>query len=363
MTRVDDATDRKTLGKRLVRQEGFAGIGRLAIGLIHELNNPLDGARRYLRLLIGQMPENDQKRMYVEQIQNGLLQISNVVDGLMDLTRASMSSSGLTDVKQSIEKALFFYRRWILSQNIKVEIEFCEDVSTFVNADMEYVFMGIVKNAIQAMPDGGVLSIETKMSSPQLFEARISDIGSGIAEDVKENIFDPFFTTKDPGHGIGLGLFIGQEIVESYSGTIEVETELGKGATFTVKLPMYKGKILVMDDEKHIRDIASGMLSSIGYKVIVTRDGAETIELYKEAEELGRPYDAVILDLITPGGIGGKETVQRLLEIDPAVKAVVSSGYSNSPIMLDFRKHGFSGALSKPYCLEELGHLLDAILT
>jgi CheY-like chemotaxis protein/anti-sigma regulatory factor (Ser/Thr protein kinase) len=304
-------------------------------------------------------------RMYVEQIQDGLTQVSSVVEGLIDLTRANTSSALRTEpaeVKQLIERSLVRYRELISSQNIKVETGYGEDIPTIRNADVEHVFANIVKNAIQAMPDGGTLSIKAHMLSPRLLEVSFSDTGPGISDELRESIFEPFYTTKDSGQGIGLGLFISQEIVESYSGTIEVRSEQRQGTTFVVRLPMYRGKVLFMDDEKHIRDLASGMLSSMGYKVVTTIDGSETIELYKDARDSDTPYDVVILDLTVPDGMDGKDTIQRLLKIDPAVKAIVSSGYFDDPILASFREYGFRGALSKPYRVEDMDKILDAVI-
>ncbi len=363
MKLINGAIDQKASEKRIVRLEGFASIGRLAVNLIHELNNPLDGIRRYVRLLHDQMSEDDPKREYVEQIQNGLIRISDVVSGLVDFTRVNTSESGPTDIRQSIEQSLSLYSQQISAQNIIVETEFDGDIPTIMNADIGCVFRNIVENAIQAMPTGGTLSIEAGMYSPQLFEARFSDTGPGIPDELKESVFDPFFTTRGPEQGIGLGLFISREIVESYSGTLEVRSVLDIGTTFVVDLPMYKGKILIMDDEKYVRDLTAGMLSSIGYKVITTIDGSDAIELYKEAKDSSRPYDAVILDLTVPGGMGGKEAIQRLLEIDPEVRAISSSGYADDLAVADFRDYGFRNALHKPYSLEDLDTLLHAVIT
>ncbi len=349
--------------KKLVRLEGFASIGRIAISLIHELNNPLDIIRRYVRSLHDQMAKDDPNREYVEQIQNGLMRISDVIGGLIDFTRANTSKFGPTDIRQSIEQSLSFYRQQISAQNIIVETEFDENIPTIMNADIGCVFRNIVENAIQAMPNGGTLSIAAEMCSPQLLRARFSDTGPGIPDELKESIFDPFFTTREPGQGIGLGLFISREIVESYSGTLEARSVLGIGTTFAVNLPMYRGKILVMDDEKHIRDLTARMLNNIGYKVITTMDGSDAIELYKEAKDSGRSYDAVILDLTVPDGMGGEEAIQRLLEIDPEVRAISSSGYINDPVVANFRDYGFRNTIHKPYSLEALDTLLHAVIT
>ena len=126
---------------------------------------------------------------------------------------------------------------------------------------------------------------------------------------------------------------------------------------------MGEGRVLVMDDEKHVRDTAASMLSSIGYEVITAIDGAEAIEIYKEAMSSDSPFDAIVMDLTIPGGMGGKETIQRLMEIDPEVKAIVSSGYSNDPVLANFREYGFMGFIPKPYKIQELSEILHGVIT
>lgn len=356
---IKEISNWKASEERLVRLEGFASIGRLTVNLLHELNSPLDGTRRYVRLLLDQMSDDDPNSIYVGQIQKGLTQISDMVDRLMDFTRANSSESARTDIKQSIDRIIFSHKQLIIAQNIEVVTEFDEYIPAVLDSNVEYIFANIMVNAIQAMPDGGTLSIAAKMCSPRLLEVVFTDTGAGIPDEIQGNIFDPFFTTKGLGHGIGLGLFMSREMLESYGGEIEVRSELGKGATFIVNLPMYKGKILVMDDEKHMRDTISEMLFKTGYKVTSAIDGSEAVEMYKDANNLGRPYDAIILDLTVPGGMNGKEAIRELLEIDPEVRAIVSSGY----VMSDFGKYGFKGALCKPYDSKELDKLLDAVIT
>ena len=125
---------------------------------------------------------------------------------------------------------------------------------------------------------------------------------------------------------------------------------------------MGAGRILIMDDEELIRELASDMLINMGYRVTTAIDGAQAIEAYKEAMESESPYDAVIMDLTVPGGMGGAEATRRLMEIDPEVKAIVSSGYSNDPVMTGFREYGFKGVIAKPYEITELGAVLQGVL-
>ena len=235
---IDDVTEQRILEKRLIQSEKMAAIGRLSTNLAHELNNPLDGILRYVRLLLNQMPKNDSRRIYAEQARDGLMRVANMVRGLLDFARKSTPILGSIDIPQSIRRILAFFGDQISAQNIETKTEFDENVPVVLNADLEQIFMNIIKNAIQAMPTGGTLLISAKMLSPELFEARFSDTGPGIPDEIREMIFEPFFTTKDVGQGVGLGLSINQGIAENYNGSIDVESELGKGTTFIVRFPI-----------------------------------------------------------------------------------------------------------------------------
>jgi CheY-like chemotaxis protein len=205
----------------------------------------------------------------------------------------------------------------------------------------------------------------------------VEDQGIGIPKQHLQKIFDPYFTTKHKGDGLGLAT--SYSIIKSHGGYIGVQSELGTGTTFLVYLPAStkkipkkqppkekslagRGRILVMDDEDIVRDVIGDLLKILGYEVEFAGDGMEAIEVYKKAKESARNFDAVIMDLTVPGGMGGKESIQRLLEIDPGVKAIVSSGYSNDQVMSDFKKYGFSGVVAKPYKIEELSEVLHRAL-
>ena len=238
---IDDITEQRILEKKLIRSEKMASIGRLSSNLAHELNNPLDGVLRYVRLLLNQMPEDDSRRIYAEQARDGLMRMANMVRGILDFARRSTPVFAPTDIAQSIRRILSYFSDLISTQNIRVEAEFDENIPVVLNADVEQIFMNLIKNAIQAMPNGGTLSINVRMRSSRLLEARFSDTGPGIPDGIREMIFEPFFTTKDVGQGVGLGLSINQGIAESYNGSIDVESKLGEGSTFIVRLPISKG--------------------------------------------------------------------------------------------------------------------------
>jgi CheY-like chemotaxis protein len=199
----------------------------------------------------------------------------------------------------------------------------------------------------------------------------------GIPVEHLPKIFDPYFTTKQKGSGLGLAS--AYAIVNKHHGHIAVESKPGVETTFNIYLPAVerqvtpqpeegrellvgKGKILVMDDEEIVREVLRRILARLGYEAEFARDGGEAIEMFVQAQGSGQAFAAVILDLTVPGGMGGKETMAGLLKIDPGVKAVVSSGYSDDPIMADFQKYGFSGVIAKPYRISELGKILHDVI-
>lgn len=207
------------------------------------------------------------------------------------------------------------------------------------------------------------------------------DQGVGISDKDLPLIFDPYYSSKERGtqKGMGLGLATSYSIIKQHNGEITAESKLGVGTTINIYLPASeikvpvkkkleekaltgKGKILVMDDEEMIRKMLSQMVSRLGYEAAFSKEGAEAIEIYKKAKESGEPFDAVLLDLTVRGGMGGKDAIEKLIEIDPEVKAVVSSGHSDDPVMTDFRAYGFKGAMNKPFGKNELSKMLNKVI-
>ena len=234
----DDIDSEKSAEENFVRSKRAVSIGRLSAHLVYELANPLDGVLRYTKLLLNQMDEDDPKRDYTEQILDGLTRIMGMVRGMSDFIWKNATVFSLVDIPKSIGRILSTFNTHILTQNIEVETKFDENIPRILNIDVEYIFASIIENAIQAMPDGGKLSISAQMLSPKLFEARFSDTGHGIADEVQQEIFKPFFTTRPSGQGNGLGLSISREIIKSYNGAIDVESQPGRSTTFLVRLPV-----------------------------------------------------------------------------------------------------------------------------
>jgi CheY-like chemotaxis protein len=205
----------------------------------------------------------------------------------------------------------------------------------------------------------------------------IADSGQGIAAEHIKKIFDPYYTTKKQGSGLGLATSF--SIVKQHGGIIEVQSEAGVGSTFFIYLPASGknmamaaegeisprtggGKILVMDDDEMVRTLAARMIAKLGYGVEFAVNGEEALAKYAQAREAGRAYDVVILDLTIKGGMGGKETIARLVALDPGVRAMVSSGYSDDQVMANFREHGFQAALAKPFTMAKLSKTLQDLM-
>ncbi len=244
-------------------------------------------------------------------------------------------------------------------------------------------------NAKQAMWEGGLITVRAEntrigrgrslpMKSGKYIKISVEDHGTGISKEHAKKVFDPYFTTKQSGSGLGLATAF--SIVKNHGGYITVRSELGSGTTFDLYLPASEkklpakegkeggqasaslGKVLVIDNEKMIREVVGEMLEVIGYEAGFAADGEEAVELYRKTMGSERSFDVVIVDLTVPGGMGGKETIKKLKEIDSKVNAIVSSGYSYDPIVANFEQYGFKGAVTKPYRITDLRDALSKAL-
>jgi CheY-like chemotaxis protein/anti-sigma regulatory factor (Ser/Thr protein kinase) len=242
------------------------------------------------------------------------------------------------------------------------------------------VFQNLVRNGVEAMPGGGTvrvqLSRQTGSDGDEICIA-VSDQGPGIAPELLDKIFLPFFSTKE--RGSGLGLAVAYSIIQNHGGRIQVSSALGVGTTFRVSLPAMgngqdgaspsrakpqgTGRILVMDDEAAVLRLAERALRDAGYATKVVGNGSDAVEVYRKLFADGQRFDAVVLDLTVRGGMGGKEAAERILALDPAAHLMVSSGYSEDSVMAEYRRHGFSAVLPKPYTAQQLCDAVHGMIT
>jgi len=382
-----DITELRRLQEELVKAAKLESVAALAGGIAHDFNN----------LLTGIMGNISLAKRYLESGKafDRLLEAEKASVRAKDLTQQLLTFStggapikktiSITDlIKDSVDFAL-------RGSNISCEFSLPDNLS-LVEADegqMNQVIVNLVINAKEAMPEGGILKIGAKNTAIErrgalplplgkYVQVSIEDTGVGISRKHLERIFEPYFTTKQQGSGLGLPT--AYSIIKNHGGYITTRSTPTVGTTFCIYLPasdklmlaqekaavetrlVGKGRILVMDDEEIIRKLLDAALTDAGYEVELTVDGAEAIKQYTKAKGSGQPFDAVILDLTVPGGVGGKEVIKKLLEIDPSVKAIVSSGYSTDPIMSQFRDYGFCGVVAKPYNMAQMEEILQGIL-
>jgi PAS domain S-box-containing protein len=387
-----DITEKHKREEDLLRIDKLESVGVLAGGIAHDFNNILSVILGNISLVKMYVPSGDEKlQKRFNDAERAILRAKDLTQQLLTFSRGG-SPVKTTSAIQSVLKASCRFA--VTGSNIQCEFDLPNDLLP-VDIDagqINQVMNNVVINAQQAMPKGGTIRIKAEniifsekmakqglvMNQGAYVKITIQDNGIGIPQENIGKIFDPYFTTKEQGSGLGLAT--SHSIIKKHGGHMSVESLSGKGTIFSIYLPASsrsiecdqpngkltyqgKGKILVMDDEDMIREITGELLQNIGYKVEFAKNGNEAIAIYKTAHDRGKPFDAVILDLTVPGGMGGKETIQALFEIDPKIKAIVSSGYSNDPIVTEFGKYGFCGVIIKPYHLTELNQTLQNVLT
>jgi CheY-like chemotaxis protein len=363
-------------------------LGVLAGGIAHDFNNFLTAIIGNLSLAKLDAEPSDKILSSLDEMEKASLNAKNLTQQLLTFSKGGDPIKKLVTLPKLVKDAAKFSLR---GSNVRCDFSISEDLLP-VEVDegqIGQVINNLVLNADHAMPEGGIIEIcinnialaeNNKLSLPAGAYLKLSfqDYGVGIPPDYLPKIFDPYFTTKHKGSG--LGLTVAYSIIDKHNGRLTVESELGKHTTFTIYLPaseksdiqaetegqhlfVGEGKILVMDDEDFIRKVAIQMLSKMGYEVSVAKDGSEAIEIYRQAQQSEEPFDAVIMDLTVPGGMGGKEAIQKLKELDPNIKALVSSGYSNDPILSNFRDYGFEGVVKKPYRIQDMSDVLRSVVT
>ncbi|CAD7773650.1 MAG: Sensor histidine kinase RcsC [Candidatus Methanoperedenaceae archaeon GB50] len=378
-----DVSEKRRIEQELMKADKLNSLGILAGGIAHDFNN-------ILTAILGNIILAKEFTRPGEKIYERLIEAEKASLRAKDLAQQLLTfSSGGAPIKKTMfisdllkESALFA----LSGSNVQCEFSISNNLWAVEidEGQINQAINNLIINAIQSMPEGGRIKLTAENVTVSEGEKKgryvkisIVDQGIGIPKEHLPKIFEPYFTTKQKGSGLGLAIVY--SIIKKHDGYIEVETELGVGTTFKVYLPASlknvfmrkglkekiqtgKGKILVMDDEELVRKVIGEMLVFLGYEVEFAKEGIEAIELYKKAKAQGQPFDAIIMDLTIPKGMGGKETINKLLEIDPTVKAIVSSGYSTDPVMTEFTKYGFKGFIIKPFKIKELGEVLYRVI-
>lgn len=385
-----DITERESLQEEMVKKQKLESIGLLAGGIAHDFNNVLTAILGNISLAAMFIEKGHKSSDPLGEAEKAAKQASALARQLLTFASGGQPVKCAVSLQKVIEDSVSLVVR---GSNVTTVVEVPEDLPPIESdaGQMGQVFYNLIINAVQAMPEGGTITItagelaladNNPLSLPPGRYVRVTcaDQGCGISPENLKNIFDPYFTTKTGGTGLGLASV--HSIVNKHRGHISVSSAAGRGTTFELILPaslqrpaaatvqdsgpLESGSsghsVLVMDDEDMIRDLVAALLEELGYRVTTCSSGEAAIELYRDAFSAGSPFRAVILDLTVPGGMGGKEAARSILDIDPAARLIVSSGYSTDPVMAESREFGFCGAVFKPYSAREIAAVLKETL-
>jgi signal transduction histidine kinase/CheY-like chemotaxis protein len=382
-----DVTEQLRAQQQLQRTEKLEALGILAGGIAHDFNNILTGIFGHIELALQRSSDQALVERNLSRAHQVIGKARGLAAQLLTFTRAGEPVTKSV----ALDGLLRDSARFVLSgSSVSAQLELPPDLwpCQVDPRQIEQVVDNLLLNARQAMPEGGVVQISAEnvrveagsglpLAPGAYVRLLVRDHGIGVPKNLLSRVFDPFFTTK--ATGTGLGLATSYSIVKKHGGHIELDSEVGIGSTFTLYLPVAgeapnvvertvpiktpaSGRVLVMDDDDVVREIAAEMLTGLGYEVDVVRNGVEAISHYEAAHTAGRPFTVVILDLTIPGGTGGVGTLARLRRIAPQVKAIASSGYASDPVMARPEQSGFAGTLTKPYTFEELAEVLHRVL-
>ena len=369
-----------------MQADKLASISNLAGDIAHNFNNLLTviWANVILASLDADCKDIVAERLTV--VQKTCLQAQELTQQLLTFSKGGKPVKNLI----AIDRILLDTARTSDNSEISIATLIPENL-WLVNIDenqIRRVMGNLLSNAVQAMPQGGKITVQAEniiitvksnlpLKSGNYIRITITDQGHGIPKKYLDKIFDPFFTTTK--RAAGMGLTVAHAIIKNHAGYLTVESEIGMGTAVSFYLPATlpslesawisrdltiagNGKILLMDDDDMILEVIGIMLEKLGYKVALAKNGDAALGLFKLARQTEKPFDAVVLDSTILGGMGGLETLTKLREIDPQVKAIISSGYADDPVMADFAKYGFCGKLPKPYRITKLNEMINKIL-
>ena len=381
------ATENQLFETEMIKDQKLESVGVLAGGIAHDFNNLLTAIMGNIELAMARVTPGDEAHRLLSAATIASIRAREITRQLLTFASGGVPVTSAESVSDVIRETADFT---LAGSNVRYEARFEAGIQhvEIDRGQVSQVIQNILVNAVQAMPTGGVVKVQGQTVSGRGLGAvpaqpgkrvrvSIADHGVGIPRDHLRRIFDPFFSTKDKGRGLGLAT--SHSIMKRHGGWIDVESSPGNGTTFYLYFPVSEGQpraagvnvvlpaavggsVLVMDDEKSVLDVLGAMLKALGYDVAFALDGSEAVALFEMRRAEERPFDLVVLDLTVRGGMGGAAALTHLKAIDPGVRAVATSGYSNDPIMADHAAHGFVGRLEKPYLVEELATLLSAVM-
>ncbi|MCX8122981.1 MAG: PAS domain S-box protein [Spirochaetes bacterium] len=384
---VHDITDQYFLEKEIQKISKLESLSILAGGIAHDFNNLLTSVIGNLSILKVKLGDSSDNQKYIERIENAAQRAADLTKQLLTFSKGGEPIKEVASLEQIIHDTAQFT---LSGSNVRCDIAIDHDLwnCEIDVGQISQVFHNLILNAAQSMPHGGTISItahnyiydgseQKPLLAGKYIKISIKDQGVGIPKENISKIFDPFFTTKATGSGLGLAT--SYSIIKRHGGYIEVNSEIGKGSEFIIYLhatdkqshhkgesPLQvssaEGRILLMDDDFTIYEVASHMLEIYGFSVDWVENGEKAIAKYRESIGKGTPYDIIIMDLTVPGAMGGAQAVQEILEINPNAKVIVSSGYSNDPIMSHYHEYGFKGVIAKPYNIAEIIKVINQVL-
>ena len=385
-----DISERKRMDEERIILSKLDSTGILAGGIAHDFNNLLSVILGNLEISRLNAQNAEEVTPYLEAAQKAALAARDLANQLITFSKGGEPIKKLITLSDLLgEQVIFSLRGSPVEFNLTIPSDLW--LTEVDESQIGQVIRNIVLNAREAMPDGGLVSVKAEnvelreasdLSLPagNYVKVSITDQGGGIPGEILPMIFDPYFSTKQRGDqkGMGLGLTICHSVIQKHGGSITADSKTSKGTTIQIYLPALRkgkeeepvvpavstgsGRILVMDDVEMIRNLVGEILPRLGYEVELVEDGEKALESYRKAKAHGQSFDAVVLDLTVRGGMGGKETIQELVKIDPLVKAIVLSGYHNDPVVQNYEQYGFMGALSKPFLINDLSEILSRII-
>jgi signal transduction histidine kinase/ActR/RegA family two-component response regulator len=392
---VADVTQQEQMREALERKQKVETIGILAGGIAHDFNNILAVILGHIGLAKMRVVDVH-ARAPLDKAEQACLRAREMTRQLLAFSRGGKPVIGSCDTRQLIiDSAMLAVSDTSVACLFDIEKTIWPLMVDKIQVGQ--VIANLIANAVDAMNKSGIIEISARnydltgtiarkrptgtdskpIAGGPWVEIKIKDQGPGIPDSIRSKIFDPFFTTKEKGTGLGLAIVF--SVIQNHGSAINVMSSPGEGTVFTICLPADQGsavrlsapdlsvlsakkKVLLMDDDAHVRETAREILSSFGYELIETENGTDAIRAYTEAQKSGNPFDFCILDLIIPGGMSGSDCAKEIHKINPSALLLVSSGYSNDPVLSKPKDYGFSGVISKPYTYEEFRQVLANVL-